>query len=276
MVHILLSTYNGERYLAQQLDSILAQTYTDWRLYVRDDGSKDGTVALVEQYAKKDKRIIPMHDGENVGAMRSFMRLLERCDKADYYAFADQDDYWEPEKIAICVRAIEQAEQQYPDLPIVVHTDLQVVDGDLKPIAPSFWRYTNVRPDLLDKNIRYLAICNSVTGCTMLFNGRARACAFPVTNEAFMHDAWIALMTMRQGGKVIPLYDTPIAYRQHGHNTIGATEYSIWSRTLQKRLQDAQMSYSMAHPIVYKNKLQFWVWKMIYLAHRALQPLREA
>ena len=276
MVHILLSTYNGARYLAQQLDSILAQTYTDWRLYIRDDGSSDGTVALAETYAKRDKRVVVVRDGENLGAMGSFMRLLEQQGDADYFAFADQDDYWAPEKIALCVEAIQKAEAQYPDQPIVVHTDLQVVDSDLQPIAPSFWQYSNIRPDLLDRHIRYMAICNSVTGCTMLFNAKARACAMPVTNRAFMHDAWIALMTMKHGGKVIPLYQTPICYRQHGDNTIGATRYSVMGRTVEKRLQDAEMSYSMAHPIVYANKLQFWVWKTIYLLHRALCPVAKS
>ena len=270
MIAILMSTYNGERYLAQQLDSILAQTITDWRLTVRDDGSTDGTVAVLREYSKKEPRITLVTDGENIGPCRSFERLLTQCEEAEYYAFADQDDVWRPDKLAICIASMKSAESRYPDRPIVVHTDLQVVDSHLEEIAPSFWKYSNIRPNLLDNNIRYLAICNSVTGCAMMFNQRARACSLPFGANAYMHDAWIALRTAEAGGKVVPVPQTPIAYRQHSANSLGAVRYSVLGKSWEQRKEGAGLSYRMSHPAIYKNKLQFLVWKLIYILHRTV------
>lgn len=276
MIHILLSTYNGERYLKEQLDSIIAQTYTDWRLFVRDDGSTDDTLRIVEQYAEKDDRIRIIDNGNaNIGAMRSFEYLLKQCDGADYYAFADQDDVWMPEKLTVCLEEMQRQEKRFPDIPIVVHTDLQVVDEQLHEVAPSFWRYSNIRPDLLDTHIRYMAICNSVTGCTMLFNDLARECALPIPDKAYMHDAWISLQTLLCGGKVIPLYQTPIAYRQHRDNTLGAVPYTIFGKTSAQRIEDARRSYTMSHPEVYSNKAQFGWWKSVYLLHRVCSTRKQ-
>ena len=273
MVYILLSTYNGAHYLAEQLDSILAQTYTDWQLLVRDDGSTDETLRIVQEYAKKDKRIGLLTDGENIGACRSFERLLTQCGEAEYYAFCDQDDVWRSDKLAICIEAIQQAENECPDKPIVVHTDLQVVDENLKEIAPSFWRYSNIQADLLDAHIHYLAICNSVTGCAMLFNKAARDCSLPMSADAYMHDAWIALMTAYQGGHVIPIHQTPVAYRQHGDNVLGAIHYSVLGRSVSRRRYEAHVSYARARGYVYKNKMQFLLWKIVYFIHRTCRAL---
>lgn len=268
MIHILMSTYNGERYLAEQLDSIIAQTYTDWRLYVRDDGSTDGTLSVLTGYAAKDKRIAIVRDEENLGACRSFERLLTLYGDADYFAFADQDDVWRPEKLALCMSAMQKAEQASPGKPIVVHTDLQVVDEQLQEIAPSFWQYSNIQPDLLNSRIHYLAICNSVTGCAMLFNRPARECALPMSKEAYMHDAWVALMSLYHGGKVIPLPQTPIAYRQHRGNVLGAVQYSTFGRSIARRRYEAGIAYRRASGYVYRNRWHFLIWKMIYFVHR--------
>lgn len=267
-----MSTYNGERFLAEQLESILTQTITEWQLFIRDDGSTDKTVDIVEQYAKKDKRISIIKDKKNIGALRSFECLLQQSDEADYYTFADQDDVWQPDKLEICLEVVLQAEKEYPDKPIVVHTDLQVVDEDLTEIAPSFWKYSHIRPDLQDNNIRYLAISNSVTGCAMMFNKRARACCLPIPSKAHMHDAWVALMTAVHGGKVIPVRRTTLAYRQHGENTLGAVKFSIWQGFAQRR-RVSMRNYRMAHPDVYTNQAEFYSWKLIYLLHRALYSL---
>jgi glycosyltransferase involved in cell wall biosynthesis len=179
-----MSTYNGERYLNQQLDSILAQSVSEWQLFIRDDGSTDSTLDLLQKYANNHpKKIHIITDGENLGACKSFERLLQLHGNADYIAFADQDDVWLPDKIELSLRTIKQAEQQYPNLPIVVHTDLQVVDEHLNEISPSFWQYSNIRPSLLNDNLHYLAICNSVTGCTALLNHNVCLCSLPFSKN---------------------------------------------------------------------------------------------
>lgn len=271
MLYILLSTYNGERYLAEQLDSIIAQTYTDWRLFVRDDGSADGTLQIIDKYAQHDKRITRIQDEENIGACLSFERLLEQCGEADYYAFADQDDVWRPNKLAFCLSTIQEAEQLYPNMPIVVHSDLQVVDEQLQEMAPSFWQYSNIHPDLVDNRLPYLAICNSVTGCAMLFNRQARTCSLPFSKDAYMHDAWIALMTLYHGGKVIPLKEQTIAYRQHRGNVLGAVNYTLFGRNLARRKYEARVVYRRARGYVFRNKVHFIFWKTIYHIHRIVR-----
>ena len=270
MIHILMSTYNGESYLQEQLDSILAQTYTDWRLFVRDDGSCDKTRNILAEYTLKDARITVVTDDKNMGAKYSFMWLLENNGDAHYIAFADQDDVWDANKLELCMETMQQAEQRFPDSPIVVHSDLRVVDEQLRVIASSFWQYSNIRPDLLDRNIHYMAICTSVTGCAMLFNRAARTCALPMAKSAYMHDLWIAQRTLLAGGHIIPIYQTPIAYRQHHANLLGATEYSAWRKTWQQRKEDIQQVYDLAHPAIFANKMEFWYWKLIYLCHRLL------
>lgn len=277
MIQILMSTYNGERYLAEQLDSILAQTYTDWRLTVRDDGSTDGTSAVLTAYAERDKRISVLTDGENLGACRSFERLLTQCGDADYFAFADQDDVWKPEKLALCVEAMRKAEKEDPGKPIVVHSDLQVVDEHLQPIVPSFWNYGGIHPEILDANIHYIAICNSVTGCAMLMNSAARKAALPFRPDVFMHDAWIAIAVLAAGGRVIPVPQTTICYRQHTDNVCGAQRYRFRLNNLQEKWKLAKRSYQTGHPLVFRNKVHFLWWKTVYffvlhtyrLRHRA-------
>lgn len=273
MLYILMSTYNGERYLAEQIESILAQTITKWRLFIRDDGSTDKTQEILDEYAIKEKRITLLRDTENIGACRSFERLLAQCGDADYYAFADQDDVWRPNKLAVCLSAIQATEKLYPNRPIVVHTDLQVVDEQLEEMAPSFWKYSNIQPDLLDEHIKYLAICNSVTGCAMLFNRQARACSLPFSADAYMHDAWVALMAAYHGGSVIPIHQTPIAYRQHRGNVLGAVQYSTFGRSISRRKYEANISYGRAKGYVYRNRVQFLLWKTIYFIHRVLRKI---
>ena len=264
MTAILMSTYNGERYLAEQLDSVIAQTDTEWRLYIRDDGSTDGTVSILHAYAEKDSRLTVITDGENLGACRSFERLLAQSGKADYYAFADQDDVWLPDKLSICLSSIRKEETASPGKPVLVHTDLKVVDRQLQPIAPSFWQYGGIVPDILDNNIRFIAICNSVTGCAMLMNHAARECALPFLPNVFMHDAWIALAVLKAGGRIISIPQATLLYRQHTDNVCGAQQYRFRLSTLREKHRLAKRSYQTGHPLVFHNSLHFLWWKMCY------------
>lgn len=276
MIHILMSTYNGEQYLPEQLESIIAQTYTDWHLYVRDDGSSDNTRRIVERYAEADKRITLLpDDGKNMRAMKSFIYLLSNYGDADYVAFADQDDVWLPEKLEICLNVIKSKENLYGQkTPIVVHTDLFVVDSNLNQISPSFWKYSNIRTDLIDTHLQYMAISNSVTGCAMLFNKAATINSLPFPDQAYMHDAWISLKTYVQGGYVIPIPEPTIMYRQHHTNVLGAVRYSVFGRNISTRIEDAKRSYSMSEGLVYNSVISFVFWKIIYIVHRLLTSHR--
>lgn len=266
MIHILMSTYNGSQYIAEQIESIISQTETEWLLYIRDDGSTDDTRRIIENYVQSDERIrlLPA-DGKNMRAMQSFIYLLENYGDADYIAFADQDDVWEKNKLQVSIQTIRQSELQYGQTtPIIVHCDLFVVDQQLNLISSSFWEYVNINPDLLDDNIHYLAICNSITGCASLFNRAARNASLPITDKPFMHDAWMGLKVLDSGGKVVAIRQSLIRYRQHNDNVCGAQEYKFRLTNLKEKIRLAKRSYQTGHPLVFHNVLDFMWWKMRY------------
>ncbi len=226
-VDILMTVYNGMPYLLEQVSSFQKQSWRNWRLHVRDDGSDDGTVHVLQRLAAADHRIrLVPSDGEprRLGASRGFAWLLERAaPDAEYMMFSDADDRWLPDKIATTMAAMLEAERAHGQAtPVLVHTDLVVVDRQLRTIAPSLWRYQGTDP--MRASLNRLLIQNCVTGCTVMFNRALRERAAPVPPEAVMHDWWLALVAACFG-KVVPLPAATILYRQHGRNDTGAARY---------------------------------------------------
>ncbi len=267
-IAILLSTYNGERYLAEQLDSLLAQDYADWHLYVRDDGSKDKTVAIIADYAKRDARITLLEVGKNIGVKASFEYLLEAVSDAEYLMFCDQDDVWFKQKVSKTLAAMQATEKEYGAVPIVVHSDAVVVNEQLEEIAPSYWKYGNVRPDLVDNKKEYLAIANSLTGCTLMLNKQAREVALPFYKDAYIHDAWVGLTTLANGGVIVPITEPQLLYRQHGGNTLGAIKYRFTLGDWGTKYRLARQCYLQSNPLIYSNVWAFLYQKIRYIINR--------
>ena len=221
-IDILLSTYNSEKHLEEQIDSIFNQTFTQWNLIIRDDGSIDGTLAYLNGLqAKYPDKIKLFVDNENVGVIKSFEYLLTYS-KASYIMFCDHDDVWLPNKIETTFSKMQELENEFPNLPILVHTDLTVVDKNFQIIHDSFWKFSKLDPKLLS-NFDYLGVCNGITGCTMLMNRKAIDISLPISPNATMHDSWVGLCVSKLG-KVGYVEDSTILYRQHEFNQIGATE----------------------------------------------------
>ncbi|MBJ6746131.1 glycosyltransferase family 2 protein [Streptococcus sp. 121] len=223
-VAILLSTYNGERYLAEMLDSILAQTVQDWQLLIRDDGSSDGTHEIIRRYQARDERIrwINPDVQENLGVIRSFWTLLQ-AEKAEYYAFSDQDDVWLPQKLQIQLDAMGALD---PSRGALVYTDLSVVDQELEVIAPSM-----IKSQSDHANTTLLAELteNTVTGGVTLINqSLAQMWTGKEEHELLMHDWYLGLLAASQGQLAYVDFVTQL-YRQHDQNVLGA-------RTLRKRM----------------------------------------
>ena len=221
-VAILMATFNGERFVAEQIKSIQEQTFTDWTLYVRDDLSTDATLSVVQNMAKKDKRIVIVSNYEKGGAKKNFEALL-RDVSADYYFFSDQDDIWMPKKIEMTLEKMKEVEKQHPGVPVAIHTDLQVVDQELQIIAPSYWQMARIAPSLLRTAEDLSAHC-LITGCTLLINQRAKEISLPFPPEAIMHDAWIALRVAVCKGVIGEVNTATMLYRQHTSNTLGAKD----------------------------------------------------
>lgn len=225
-VDILLATYNGERFLSQQIESILQQTYSNFRLIIRDDGSKDGTLQIIHDFIKKDpKRILLIPTRETLGAKSNFSKLMEYS-SAPYVMFSDQDDVWMPHKVELTLQHMLDLEKKHGLHPFLVHSDLVVVNENLKEIHSSFWRYANINPHKA-LTVNRLLSQNVVTGCTMMVNHLMVDLARPIPPEAFMHDWWIAL-TAAAFGKIAIVEEPTMYYRQHAKNALGAQKFGSW------------------------------------------------
>jgi len=218
-----MATYNGERYLAEQLDSLLAQTCQDWHLYVHDDGSQDGTVAILNSFASAHPGKMTILDYPPTGGpCNNFLSMMNRME-ASYYMFCDQDDVWLPRKIELSIVELRQIEQENPEKGIVVYTDLQIVDETLSPLFSSMWEYAGIYPQYI-RTFNDSGGHNAIaTGCTMMFNWQAKATVggFPA-DKALMHDSWMCLCVLKCGGILKGIKEVTVLYRQHGNNTLGA------------------------------------------------------
>ena len=225
-VDILLATYNGARHLPAQLASIEAQTHRNWRLIVRDDGSNDDSVGIIRAWAARmDRPVIVYEDGERkVGPAQSFGRLLERSD-APFFAFCDQDDVWHHDKLRLLLDAIRSVGGAVA----LAHSDLAVVNEDLELIEPSFWRQQATNESLrhgAPSDRSPLFVQNPVTGCAMLGNAGLREAMLPIPKDVAMHDWWAAL-TAAFRGRIVPVDEALVQYRQHAHNSVGARDRTL-------------------------------------------------
>lgn len=211
-VAILMSTYNGEKYLSDQINSIINQKYDKWNLYIRDDGSSDNTVAIINSFCKKDKRIHLLKDKRSrLGPKNSFFTLL-RDIEADCYFFSDQDDVWKSTKIGNMLKYVDYSEPQ------VIYCGLQCTDSNLIPVD---MKMNNIVGTLNGKN-RFVA--NDIPGCTMAINQKLRKLFLKGNywnQNIMMHDWWLALIG-ESFGNIVFLDQKLVYYRQHGNNTLGA------------------------------------------------------
>ncbi len=219
MITVLLAVFNGEKYLREQIDSIINQTVNDIRIVIRDDGSDDSSREIIKEYAEKYADRITVLSGQPTGsAMLNFYEMLKAVDD-DYIMFADQDDVWIDNKAQITLDAMLKAEKDNRDIPILVHTDLCVVNGDMDTIAGSFFDYQKIYPG--DLSLNRLLVQNYVTGCAVMINRALKNRALPIPEGAVMHDWWLAL-TASLFGKIVTVKKPTVYYRQHSNNQIGA------------------------------------------------------
>ena len=220
MVTILLATLNGEDYLKAQLESIAAQTYENWQLVVGDDGSTDGTISILEEFSKQypEQVTIIKNDPPQGSAKDNFISLIQNS-YGPYFMFCDQDDIWAVDKVSRQYQAIMCLQERYGAMtPLLVHSDLQLIDERRQTIADSFWQVRHF--DLAQERQNYL-LTNTVSGCASVFNRAAATKAFPLPVSVAEHDRWLALVCA-WFGRIESLSDALVAYRQHNDNAIGA------------------------------------------------------
>lgn len=235
VVEVLLATHNGERFLRQQVDSILAQDYPTVRILARDDASTDATASILREYAEQAPvRLAVLADSEpSGGAQWNFLRLMQ-ASTASYACFADQDDVWLPDKISCSMQAMRGLEEGCgADVSLLVFSDLRVVDAELRPLHESFWANQGLRGDDIHQ-LRRLLQQNVVTGCTATLNRPLLDLALRMPQEAPMHDYWVALLAATLG-RAVALKEAMVLYRQHGGNVVGATAGKTSLRQLFRR-----------------------------------------
>lgn len=223
-----MATHDGEAYLPSQIDSIMSQTYSDWTLTISDDLSGDQTLDIIKQYASVDSRIGYLDvTHEPLGAKANFARLMRHRSDAKYVMLCDQDDVWDPNKIELTMDEMRKLEKQYgSDIPLLVFTDMRVVDSNQRQIAPSFEAYSGLDPSRVKFN--QLLAQSVAAGCTMMINN----CLLSLFNEtenfkmAIMHDWWLSLIASAFGF-IGHVGDATSSYRQHDSNAVGASRYSL-------------------------------------------------
>lgn len=227
---VLLSSYNGEKYIETQLDSILNQK-TDAKvdIIVRDDGSTDGTIGILRRYAEEHDNIT-VKEGENVGFVRSFFTLIKDAPEADYYSLSDQDDKWLPDKLQCAIDAIRKAESSSPGIPLLYGSSSFLVKDDLKPIGET------------QKQIRPMTVFNTMIqdilpGHTQVFNSELQKIIREIPIEydrIYAHDLFLLNIAAIRG-RVVFDNRSHTLYRQYSEAVLG---YGIGPvQWIRKRLQ---------------------------------------
>jgi len=220
MISILLATYNGEQYITGLIESLLSQIFRDYKLYIRDDNSTDGTYPIITGYAAKNPgKIFVSQNEENVGGAKNNFIKMMIGHKDDYIMLCDQDDIWLPDKIEKSLSKIKEIEQESGlTTPIMVHTDLTVVDEDLNVISMSYEKMSN--KDFDQNSLKSTVTMNNAAGCTIIYN-RALADLIQAEPEFIvMHDWWVSLIAA-SFGKIGVINEPTVLYRQHRGNVSG-------------------------------------------------------
>ena len=221
-VDIILPTYNGEKFIKEQIESILNQSHKNIRLLISDDCSTDGTIEILKKYKEKDNRIELYVQTKNLGVVKNIEFLLQKV-TSNYYMLSDQDDYWLPEKVE---KSLEKLKQNNAD---IVFGDLEVVDEKLKTIYPSFNDFMKLTRKIKNNQNSYKLnyLYNCITGCTILAKKQTieKIIPIPTQSKYLIHDHWIGIITSLNG-KIAYMPEKYIKYRQHGNNQIGTTKIS--------------------------------------------------
>ena len=228
-IEILLATYNGEKYVGEQIDSIINQTYNNWELLIRDDNSKDRTLEILKEYEKKDKRIKIIEDKKgNLGFVKNFEELLNNS-KEDWVMFSDQDDYWLENKIEKYVAILNTSSEDILKKPMLIHSNSFICDDNLEIIKDEF-----INSKIANKyNEDDFYFAYFVQGSTVLINRKIIDLALPFSKNVTVHDRYFHLLAEFLGKRIF-INESLIKYRQHSNNKIGA-KTSIISKIFKKR-----------------------------------------
>lgn len=227
-VDVIMATYNGQKYIRQQIDSILQNQGVDVVLHIFDDGSSDDTLDILKEYQKAySSRIMIYPNKINQGPTLNFLQgircVMEEYQDAQYFMCCDQDDVWNEDKIKVTLKRMMQLEKYYSfDQPLLVFTDATITDENLGILETSF--YKSQRYDLGKLNLAHLLMENLVIGCTMMINRAFEPYLMNLPKMARYHDWWLALIAA-SFGNINLLKKQTLQYRQHANNVVGGARF---------------------------------------------------
>lgn len=233
-VHILMATYNGEKYLDEQLQSIAKQTMSNWMLHICDDCSSDKTISIIEHFSRKHTgQVTLLKNAKNLGAKQTFARLVREVRLPGDYAFCDQDDIWREDKLEKLQQRLRNEERDKKE-PILVYSDASLIDKNQNILAASFIKDSGL---LLPKHhvFESLLLYNMIQGAAMLWNQSLHQIITDIPKQALMHDWWVAL-TAAGHGRIVCVPEPFSFYRQHDNNVIGNFDRKKWHRSLLKKM----------------------------------------
>ena len=273
MIEILLATYNGERFLPEQIESITSQSFKDYYILASDDNSSDCTFEILRSYESVLGEKIRVVQSNTHSAKENFYNLLDMAD-AEYIALCDQDDFWESDRLEKSLKAIQRLEKRYgKETPILVHSDLEIVDGNLNSQNKKMSELTGISEAIkyAKKESKYLytisteksfsryLVENNITGNTVIIN-KALLDIYKRPEVSFMHDWWLGLIAFTFG-KVGFLNECLVKYRQHENNELGAKNplelHNIKKRNKQKIRENYDCMFAQVEEFLrlYKDEL---------------------
>ena len=212
-----MATYNGEKYLIEQIESIINQSYENWTLLIRDDISEDSTVSIIEEYEKKDSRIRLLRDEKgNLGFVKNFEELLVQSQE-DFIMFCDQDDYWLENKLEIYINELNKLLKEEIEEPLLLHSNSFICDDNLEIIKEKFI----VSKEALRYKENNYFFSYTVQGSTVLLNRKLIDIGLPFLESVTLHDRYFHLLAEFFGKRVF-IDKSLMKYRQHENNKIGA------------------------------------------------------
>lgn len=266
-IEILLATYNGEKYLNEQIDSIINQTYTNWKLLIRDDGSEDRTFEILKEYEKRDERINILRDNKgNLGFVKNFEELLKNSSE-EFIMFSDQDDYWLENKIEKYIGVLENLDAEKLKKPLLIHSNSFVCDEKLNILKKNF----------IDSKVALQYGGNGyffayfVQGSTTLINRKLINLGLPFLRSVTLHDRYFHLLVEFFGNRIF-IDESLIKYRQHRNNEIGAKSSVIKKILFKRYFDDSDRDLILDIEEKYKDKQkkdnERWIVKYLEVTDR--------